>query len=194
MPALRSLRRERFCQMVIEGSKYGWTQDVCYLKAGYRGSGHGCAVNASKLLKATDIQERIRELTAPAVKKARVTADTLAEQFDAVFNGAMGSAQFGPAGAAAAAKAKLLGFMRERLELGSVGEFDGTTSAEGVALQMLRDHDGSLAAVLEGLDMLRDLVIKAAGDQAKVVVSSPPPYRRVDETGLALRTLRPSRR
>jgi hypothetical protein len=35
----------------------------------------------------------------------------------------MGAAQFGAAGSAAAAKSKLLGFMRERIEIGAPGEF-----------------------------------------------------------------------
>jgi hypothetical protein len=58
-----------------------------------------------------------------------------------VVDGAMGSAQFGAAGSAAAAKAKLLGFMRERLELGPPGSFDAYKSLQEVAIKTLEQLD-----------------------------------------------------
>ena len=46
MPQLKNLRREAFCQMLIEGARFGWSQGTCYMKAGYRTTGHGAEVNA----------------------------------------------------------------------------------------------------------------------------------------------------
>src|ERR1700684_753889 len=115
MPVLRNPRHELFAQLIVQAPKSGMSNTQCYREAGYRAEGNAAEVCACQLLSHPKVQARIAELTAPAVKKARATVDTLAQQFDAVFDGAMGATQFGAAGSAAAAKAKLFGFMRDKL-------------------------------------------------------------------------------
>jgi hypothetical protein len=121
MPALKNQKHEIFCRKLIEAAKSGKTQGWAYREAGYDCESGAREAAASRLLKTVKISDRLAELSAPAVRKTRATIDTLAEQFDAVFEGAMGSAQFGAAGQATAAKSKLLGFMREKVEIGGPG-------------------------------------------------------------------------
>jgi hypothetical protein len=53
-----------------------------------------------------------------------VSTFAFSEQLDRVFDGALNAEQFGAAGNAAGLKARLLGFMREKSEIGGAGEFD----------------------------------------------------------------------
>jgi hypothetical protein len=192
MPALKNSKHEGFCHLIPQGAKNGWTQGECYQRAGYRASGHAAEVAASRLMKKVDIQQRLTELAAPAIKRTRATIDALVEQFDQVFDGAMGSAQFGAAGSAAAAKAKLLGFMREKIEIGGVGQFDQCQSPEEVIEALLTHHE-SPAAALAQLDELRGMIEAYASSHAAVI--SPEPARpRPDEAALSLAYLRPKHR
>src|SRR5262245_20666936 len=59
----------------------------------------------------------------------------------AVFDGAMGSAQFGGARSAAAAKAKLLGFMREQIEIGPAGAFAQCEDVGAIVRRLLDEMD-----------------------------------------------------
>jgi hypothetical protein len=187
MPALRNQRQEMFCLMMYEGRKHGWPPHVCYTKAGYKATKHAAEVAASRLLKKAEIIARQAELSAPAVRKTKTTVDSLALQFDQVFEGAIGSEQFGAAGAAAAAKAKLFGFMREKIEVGAPGEFDKCETAEQVVEKVLQDQTPQQA--LEVLDILRTLVEQRAGDLA-LVVEQPKPSP-IDTASAALRLYTP---
>src|ERR1700741_3746767 len=130
MGTLRNPRHELFCQYIATSPKTGWPQGRCYTEAGFKTADRSADACAARLLTEANIQNRIAELLAPTVKKTRATVDSLAAQFDAVFEGAMGNAQFGAAGSAASAKAKLLGFMREQIEIGGPGEFARCETAE----------------------------------------------------------------
>jgi hypothetical protein len=110
------------------------------------------------------MQARIAELLRPAVRKTRTTVDSLAAQFDAVFDGATSDKQWGAAGSAAALKAKLLGFMREQIEVGPAGAFSQCNNVDDVASKTLDQLD--LADALANLDMLRDALLRAASDRA----------------------------
>jgi hypothetical protein len=191
MPALRNQKHENFSQLTLQGAKYGWTQAEIYKRAGYHATGHSAEMAASRLMKKDEIQRRIAELGEPAVKKTRATVDTLAAQFDAVFDGAMGSAQFGAAGSAAAAKGKLLGFMREKLEVGGPGSFDGLQTTEEVIAQLLSDQSASEA--LESLAILRDAIEHHAADHADVVAAIDPARPRPNEGDLSLAPYRKRR-
>jgi hypothetical protein len=172
MPALQNVRYERFCQNIATSPKTGWPQGRCYVEAGYKTADRSADACAARLLTRANIQARIAELLAPTVKKTRATIDTLAEQFDAVFEGAMSNAQFGAAGAAAAAKSKLLGFMRDKLEVGGVGSFDQCQTIEEAVAVFLSDQTPTEA--LELLDVLRGQVEAYAASHATLVPASEP--------------------
>jgi hypothetical protein len=193
MPVLKNPKHETFCHQIIEGARFGRTQGQAYSRAGFKADGHAAEVSASRLLKNADIQARLVELGQPAARKTRATVDTLAAQFDAVFDGAMGSAQFGAAGSAAAAKSKLLGFMRERLEVGPAGAFDACETTEDIMRRLLADQTPGEA--LASLDVLRGEIERHAALHAHVVAVEPArPRAPGSETDKALALLRPGRR
>src|ERR1051326_801590 len=110
MPELKP-RHEQFVRMYLEGQRFGWSIGDCYQRSGFRSTGHGAAVNGSKLLNRTDIQERIRELMRAGEKRAHITATTLLEDFDAVISGASRKDQWGNVNRAIELRAKLKGFL-----------------------------------------------------------------------------------
>jgi hypothetical protein len=57
---------------------------TCYERAGYRTSGHASDVNASKLLRRTDIMQRLNEMAQVPVRKAQVSIENLLAQLDEV--------------------------------------------------------------------------------------------------------------
>ena len=79
----------------------------------------------------------------------------------------MASAQFGAAGSGYRCKGKLLGFMREKLEVGSPGSFDACETTEGVMRTLLADQ--TRAEVLASLDVLRQEIERYAADHADVI-------------------------
>ena len=189
MPALTNQKHEIFCRKLIEAAKTGRSQGWAYQQSGYDCTTAAADVAATRLLKSAKVQTRLTELSEPATRKTRTTIDTLAEQFDAVFEGAMGSAQFGAAGSAAAAKSKLLGFMRERVEIGGPGSFDQCTSVEEVTAKMLQDL-GDPRDALETLDLMREVLLASIADDA-ITVENAKPARKVDEASPELlKTLR----
>jgi hypothetical protein len=147
MPALKNPKHETFCQLTFEGSKYGWSQGTCYMKAGFRSSGHGAETNASRLLKKADIRRRLAELGEGGAKKARVTAESLIEKLDVVFDGAVADKQFGPAERAISTQGKLAGVMTDRIEIGAPGDFS-VQSVEEVLDMVAQEFGGATAAAI----------------------------------------------
>jgi hypothetical protein len=191
MPALRNPKHELFCQLIPQGAKNGWSQAEIYRRCGYKAAGHSAEVLASNLLKNIEVQRRITEITGPAVKKARVTTETLIAQFDQVFDAAMSDKQFGAASSAASVKAKLTGFLRDKLVVGTPGSFDGLETTAQVVAALLADQTPNEA--LASLATLQREVERYASDHAEVVAAKAPraPGSEADQ---ALAYLRPDRR
>jgi hypothetical protein len=192
MPALKNVRYEKFCQNIATSPKTGWPQGRCYVEAGFKTADRSADACAARLLTRANVQMRIAELVEPTVRKTRATVDTLAAQLDAVFDGATGDRQWGAAGSAAALKAKLLGFMRERLEVGAPGSFDACETTEQVVAALLADQTPNEA--LASLDVLRGEIERHAADHAQVVAAEPAWPRAPSESAQALALLRPGRR
>jgi hypothetical protein len=167
MAPLKSLRQETFCHKVIEAAKLGLSHAVAYERSGYRTTGHASEVNASKLLSKTEIQERIAELMAPAARKIGVTVETLLHELEESRSGAVAAEQYGAANGAIGLKGKLTGLLRDKVEIGGPGDFDGLETLEGVAEKMLEDTEP--ADLLRRLDALRDAVEALAGRRAILV-------------------------
>ena len=184
MPTLRNLKHEQFCQNIATSPKTGWPQGRCYVEAGFKTADRSADACAARLLTRANIQTRITELVEPTVRKTRTTVDTLAEQFDRVFSGALDAEQFGAAGNAAGLKARLLGFMRTQIEVGSPGSFDGCSTTEEVVAALLADQ--TPAEALAGLDVLRGEIEAYAADHADIISATAPARRRPDELSLSL--------
>ncbi|MEH2547142.1 hypothetical protein V1283_003787 [Bradyrhizobium sp. AZCC 2262] len=193
MPALTNQKHENFAQLTVRGATQGLSQAQIYQMAGYAAEGHAAAMAASRLMKKDEVRARIAELTAPAERKTRTTVDTLTEQFDRVFDGAVAAEQFGAASNAAGLKARLLGFMRERIEIGPPGAF-GDLTIEKVTSDMIEQlGGGDAASALSAFDEMiaevrADLEGRAAAG-ATIVDPTPPPS---NEAALGLAMLRPT--
>ena len=170
MPTLQNVRYERFAQNIATSTRTKWSNGRCYSEAGFKTDDRSADACAARLLTRANIQARIAELVEPTARRTRATIDTLSAQLDEVFTGATGDRQWGAAGSAAALKAKLLGFMRERLEVGHVGEFDACTSSDEVIEKLLSRHESPAAALAE-LDELRTMIEDYASSHVAVVRS-----------------------
>ena len=188
MPALANPKHENLCQLTVQGMKHKWSQAEIYQRAGYSARGHSAEMAASRLMKKDEIRARIAELMQPIARKSQITAESLLDRLEANIEAAAAEKQHGAVNGSLRLMAELRGMLIQRTEIGSPGDFAGIETVADVAGAMLREMDAPLA--LATLDELRTLIEARAG-QAAVVVS-PPSYRRQDETGLALRTLRPS--
>lgn len=190
MAPLRLPRREKFAQEIAKSPRTGKSITQCYEASGYTTTGHASEAAGSRLLSEVEIKNRIDEIVRPTVRKTRATVDTLAAQLDAVFEGASSDRQWGAAGSAAALKAKLLGFMRERLEVGGPGEFERDCSLEQVAEDMVnRLGGGDPAAALVAFDAmsanLRSIIEARAAAAATTVFANTVPTH-LDEDGKPL--------
>jgi terminase small subunit-like protein len=190
MPALKNPKHEQFVQLIVRGTKYGWTQGEAYQRAGFKSSGHGAEVNASKLLKKTDIKARLAEIAAPGVKKAQVTVESLLAELEANIVGATVSQQHGAVNGAVALMGKLRGLLVDRVEIGGAGEFQQCESVDDVLDKLLSEEDPH--DVLAWLDRMRVLVLERAGERAKVI--EPPARPVTNEAERSIEYLRPTRK
>jgi hypothetical protein len=106
MPALPNARRERFCQLRLEGK----TLEQAYAGAGYNPSKPA----ASRMAKMPDIVQRMKELHIGALNHSEVTLESIADQLDA--DRQLAYKQKNPSAAVAATmgKAKLYGLINEK--------------------------------------------------------------------------------
>ena len=172
MPALSNIKHENFCRNLIEGAKLGCSATDAYIKAGYSDKGVGPRVGASRLLTKPNIKARLAELSAPAVRKAKITAESLLNELEETRAGAVSAAQFGAATAAIAAKAKISGIMVDRLEIGGPGEF-AACSTPAEVVDKLIEQEGAAEALAQ-LELLQALLIERAADQAIEVLDAEP--------------------
>ncbi|MGM4870677.1 terminase small subunit [Bradyrhizobium sp. 956_D2_N1_5] len=173
MAPLRNQRHENFCHQIIEAARFGRTQGQAYSRAGFKADGASAEANASRLLTDANIQARIAELGRPTARRTRATVDTLAAQLDEVFAGASGDKQWGAAGSATALKAKLLGFMRDKLELGGPGDFAVAETPDEVVDRMIEDWGAQEA--LRVADLIKRLIEERVAGAAFDVT---PPAKR----------------
>jgi hypothetical protein len=166
MPALKNQKHENFANLIVHGSKNGWTQGECYQRAGYRASGHAAEVAASRLLKNVDIQARRVELAKPAMQKTQITAESLIADLDKVIEGASGSAQWSSVNRAIELRGKLKGFLVDRIEIGAPGAFAACGSVQEVLDRLVEDSADDIPGSLALLDMMRDALLRAAADRA----------------------------
>lgn len=166
MPALKSPRREQFAQNVAKAARTGRTVTQCYTDAGYKTDGESAHVCSSRLLSSAIVKDRVSEILRPAVAKTRVTVESLIAELETTIGDARAAKQHTVVVNALGLSAKLVGLLRDKIEVGAPGAFDQATTVEDVARAWLDEHDGDLASVLETLDVMRDLAIKAAGDRA----------------------------
>lgn len=119
MPALENVRWERFAQELAKGTSALAAYEIAGFKSGKQ--------NSARLREREVIKARLAELQAPAVKKTLITIDTLTAELEEARLLAIKLGQSSAAVSAAMGKAKLLGFLIERVETGAPGEFEELT-------------------------------------------------------------------
>ncbi len=123
MPALNNLRWEAFANHIATRSKTKISQADAYLRSGYKTKQRGAEVAGSRLLKKPEIKSRIAQITAPAVRKSGVTLEKVLFDAEQSRQLAMDIEQPSAAIAASTLQAKLVGLLRDRVEVGRPGEF-----------------------------------------------------------------------
>jgi hypothetical protein len=163
MPALKSIRQERFALLVFKGVP----PYRAYPEAGYRQ--HPAA--PYRLCENVRVKNRIAELRRQIAVKSRVTVETIASQIAADRDFAIQQKQPATALAASVALGKLFGMFVDRSESGAPGEFAGLTSAEEV-LAKVREELGDETAVLLAKALARQDGVGEIIDQAPATDSN----------------------
>jgi phage terminase small subunit len=126
-----TIKQENFCLTYVETGN----ASEAYRKAGYSPGMSDATVNeaASRLLKHSKVIARLEELRKPIIERHKITVDDLIAELDENRLAALQAetVQSSAATAATMAKAKLLGYMTDKVDLTSS---DGTMSPKGKSL------------------------------------------------------------
>ncbi|MEH2546794.1 hypothetical protein V1283_003439 [Bradyrhizobium sp. AZCC 2262] len=193
MAILKRPRREKFAQNIIKGLKAGGSYTDAYLQAGYRGDGHTAEVGASRLMSQDEIRNRIDELTRPAVRKVGVTVASLLAELATTIEDARRAKQHGTVVAALTLSAKLVGLLKDQVEVGGPGSFDRPSTIEEMIAELGNGDAATTLLMIDEIvaDVRADLQAAAAA-HAKIV-DAPAPTPRRSEAAISLAMLRPTR-
>jgi hypothetical protein len=84
-------------------------------RAGYKTSGHGSEVAASRLLKDVEVKGRLDELARPAVQKTRISVESLLSELETTIADARAAKQNTVVVQALTLSAKLVGLLKEKV-------------------------------------------------------------------------------
>jgi hypothetical protein len=195
---LKNVRHEMFAQQLVLAHKFAWTRGAAYSRAGYKAEGESAEAAASRLLGnvKSGVAARVAELAGAGARRAEVTAASLIEKLDRVYDGASAAAQFSAAGRAVEAQAKISGVgAADRVEVNQVGSFGGGFSLEELVRDIGHgDPAVALASFDEVMGEIRAELLELAAAHAKVIADAPSASQRPNEAALALELLRPRRR
>jgi hypothetical protein len=121
MPVLRNPRHEKFAQEVAKGK----TATAAMAAAGYSDPR-----NSTRLTKNDEIRGRIEELQERGAVRAEVTVASLLGELEEARKLALKRGQASAAAQCSMGKAKILGLIIDRREVGEVGPFDGLTDEQ----------------------------------------------------------------
>lgn len=150
MPALKKPRHEAFAQAIFRSlfePDLLPTQGTAYKAAGYRASGvreagGSAEVNASQLLKKTQIINRIQELQAEAAKYTKESAEKCVIELNHIKDKAMADDEkpaYSAAVSAVMGKAKILGLVTDKVETrNGNGDFESAQSLHEVGIKLLQ--------------------------------------------------------
>jgi phage terminase small subunit len=130
MAPLRDTRRERFCQLLVEGQ----SASAAYVSAGFKPSGP----NAGRLRNKPEVAARIAELQAEVGAEHRISVASICKELDEAVAVAKAKGQANPMVSAAGLRAKLAGLMvdKQQVEINDArGAFDDCHSYPEIARQ-----------------------------------------------------------
>jgi hypothetical protein len=131
MPPLENQRWELFCQAVARGE----TTSKAYQTAGFRPS----RSNSARLRADERIEQRILELQQVSADACKITVESICAELDRAVELARAEGKPSALVSAAQLRAKLGGLLidKAQVEVSTSGQFDGCSSIEGMASQML---------------------------------------------------------
>jgi hypothetical protein len=109
----------------------------------------------------------MNEIIAPSTRRTRVTVETLLDQLDQTIEAARADGQLNVVVNALTLSAKLVGLLRERIEVGGAGEFAGAKDA-GEIMAMLVEELG-LDGMIEMADRMREHAMAQCAGKAITV-------------------------
>ena len=169
---MKNPRHELFAQRIATSAKNGLSQGQCYETSGFKTEGRSADACAARLLTVAKVRDRISELVEPAVRKTRVSIESLLDELETTIADARVTKQHSVVIQALTLSAKLVGLLRERVEIGGVGEFSRCESPDDLMRTLLVDM--TPAEALASLDDLRARVEVYAANHATLVPGSEP--------------------
>ncbi len=133
----------------------------------------GAQVAACRALKKPHIRKRYYELLERQMKKSDISVEKILADYQRSIDGAGAEGKWGELTAAATAQAKLVGLLRDKVEVGGVGDFQDVNSVADILEIVGKDIGEEAAAVLAaafGINM------EPADKQSenKLLISDPP--------------------
>lgn len=163
-------RHERFLREYIRAH---YNAAAAYRRVYPNHAPDSARVSASKVLSKPNVKRRLAELTGAIMKRADVTVDRILTEYEEARLMAKSLEKTSDMIAASEKKAKLVGLLRDRIETGGVGDFDGIEDVSEV-IERVRDQAGEEAA--SALLKAFNLVEKPAEDtdQSALQAAIPP--------------------
>lgn len=151
MAELKSIRHEHFCRELI---RTGGNGAEAYRRVAHRfpnkplRNPDSAAVIAHHIRKRPEVRRREQELKAIMSKKSDITIDKILTDYQQALDMAKEMAKPADIVSAATAQAKLVGLLRERVETGAVGDFDGLENISDILEKVAQDAGPEAALAL----------------------------------------------
>ena len=140
MPVLRNPRHEKFAQEIAKAK----TATAAMAAAGYSDPR-----NSTRLTKNDEIRRRIEELKTRGAARAEVSVASLLAELETARLLALKLGQPSAAVAATMGKAKILGLIIDRREVGNAGAFDDMTDEELISAAVRKARELGIAGPRE---------------------------------------------
>ena len=167
MPALKNPRHELFVREYI---KTGIAAKA-YIKAFNPPNKQAARISASRLLTSANVNRRITELRERIMRRSDVTIEAILSEYEEARNLAKSQEKAAEMLAASEKKAKLVGLLVDRREVGNAGEFDAMNEPSAI-LEKVAEEAGPEAAM--ALAKAFGLMDDQAIEKAKLLDSDSP--------------------
>jgi hypothetical protein len=142
MAALKNVRHEKFIREYVACDFNG---AEAYRRVYPRHRRDIAKVSASRLLTSANLQRRLREIQAVIIKRADITVDRILTEYEDARQLAIAQEKPEAMLNASEKKAKLVGLLVDRREVGNVGDFEQMTDISQI-LEKVRQEAGVEAA------------------------------------------------
>lgn len=185
MAALKNIRHETFVrEFIANGGNAAEAYRELSKKLPWKRTGvtnpKGYGVIACVLRRRPDIQKREQELREQMAKKSDITIEKVLTDIEEALNLARAQAKPNEMVNAAMSQAKLVGLLKDRIETGGVGDFEGMDNISEI-LEKVREEAGPEAALALtkafGLDKAETA---PKTEEAAGLIDQPPPSDSVN--------------